>query len=215
MVTAGSVGSLPHVGQGRARASRTDNGYACISGPPLRNAPPQQWGSGDAQHDALWALLCDKVAPVRARGLRRNECPEHPGRSGGGRAGFAPRRHRSLAGARGEAGREGARSRRPLAGEDRRSDAGARALRRDHRHRVRGARPARHHLCGNRHAHFRGLDGDHRHLQFPPDAGACHRKVRHRAAEAAMAAASSRAAKFAAGWRSPSPTPAPTFKPSA
>ena len=44
------------------------------------------------------------------------------------------------------------------------------------------------HLRRNRDAHFRRVDGDHRHLQFAPDAGARDREIRHRATEEALAA---------------------------
>ena len=45
------------------------------------------------------------------------------------------------------------------------------------------ARPAGHDLRRDRDAHLLGVDGDHRHLQLAPDAGAGGREVRHRAAE--------------------------------
>ena len=57
------------------------------------------------------------------------------------------------------------------------------------------------HLRRDRDAHLRGVDGAHRHLQLAPDAGAGDREVRHRAAEAPLAAASSPAARCAAAWR--------------
>ena len=57
------------------------------------------------------------------------------------------------------------------------------------------------HLRRDRHAHLGGLDGDHRHLQLAPDAGARDREVRHRGAEGDAGCRSSRAARSAAGWR--------------
>ena len=56
-------------------------------------------------------------------------------------------------------------------------------------------------LRQDRDAHLARLDGDDRHLQLAPDAGARHREVRHRRAEGDVAAASSRPARCAAGWR--------------
>ena len=46
-----------------------------------------------------------------------------------------------------------------------------------------------------------GLDVDHRHFQLAPDHGARHREVRHRASRSSAGCPTSRAAKFAAGWR--------------
>src|SRR5581483_11054551 len=50
------------------------------------------------------------------------------------------------------------------------------------------ARPAGADLRAHRHAHLRGVDGDHRHLQLAPHARARHREVRHAGAEGALAA---------------------------
>ena len=54
------------------------------------------------------------------------------------------------------------------------------------------------HLRQDHHEHLVGLDVDHRHHQFAPDAGAGDREIRHAAAEDALAAASLPPARFAA-----------------
>ena len=105
-----------------------------------------------------------------------------------GRRGPALRHHRPLGRARGGAARQGIRPCRPLAGRDRRADEGARPVRRHRQPGVRRPRPAGAHLCRDRHEGLLGVDGDHRHLQLPPDAGAGHREVRHRAAAPPLAA---------------------------
>ena len=96
--------------------------------------------------------------------------------------------HRPLGRARGGAARQGVRPCRPLAGRAGRADEGARPVRRHRQPGLRRARPAGAHLRQDRDAHLVGVDGAHRHLQLAPDAGARRREVRHRAAEAPLAA---------------------------
>ena len=96
---------------------------------------------------------------------------------------------RPLGRARAEANRQRRyRSRRPLPDACRRADEGTRSVRCDDRRRVWRPRVARQHLCEDRHAHRRSVDGDHRHFQFASDAGAGSEKIRHTGAEAALAA---------------------------
>ena len=57
------------------------------------------------------------------------------------------------------------------------------------------------HLRQDRDAHLARVDGDHRHLQLAPDAGAGDREVRHPGAEGRSGCRSSRPARCAAASR--------------
>ena len=123
------------------------------------------------------------VAALHRRvGRKHNEQDGPCGRSA------AVRDHRSVGRTRCETQREGIRPRRQMAGRDRRADEGARPVRRDHQRRIWRSWPAGHDLCRDCHADFRGVDGDHRHLQLPSDVGVGGRKIRDAWAEEDLAA---------------------------
>ena len=182
MVAASSVGSLPPCGGGSGEGGREfNNGYACISGPPPPTPPHK--GEGSTAR-ALHVCASTPASSAREAAPAMNVLSTPVVLEEGEQASLLAAIDRWLE-----------REVKPVVKEHDHADRWpAKIVAQMQELGLFGATvgtaygglglPATH-LCGNRHAHFRGLDGDHRHLQLPPDAGACHRKVRHRAAEAA------------------------------